>query len=147
MIEARLCKAHHCESCTVALKLRMTHDQGGEIMKIIKLFKISLLIAMTFICLPSFAQTVSEDPTEPLRVVKPFSDSTIAANVQKEIDVDPKLTATAISTSSRRGVITLIGSVDNYEQADQAVKIARGVYGVRRVISHIIVKNEVPHGP
>ena len=68
-------------------------------------------------------------------------DTTITAKVKGALLADSKVSGTDVQVETYRGVVQLSGFVDNAEQAQQAVTIARGISGVREV------KNDIPLKP
>jgi osmotically-inducible protein OsmY len=67
-------------------------------------------------------------------------DTTITAKVKGALLADSKVSGTDVQVETYRGVVQLSGFVDNAEQAQQAVTIARGVSGVREVKNDIRLK-------
>jgi hyperosmotically inducible protein len=61
------------------------------------------------------------------------SDSAITAKVKAALLRDSKIKSTDISVETKRGEVILSGFVDNAMQVDEALKVAKGVDGVKMV--------------
>ena len=73
---------------------------------------------------------------------QPFTDTLITAKVkgmfiQQKLFGDKDVAAMTIQVETNNGVVTLGGTADNQAQADNAVKIAKTVSGVKEVKSNI----------
>lgn len=68
------------------------------------------------------------------------NDSEITQNVQSAIAADPSLAGHSITVTVTNGQVNLVGTVDNKNQEQAAVKIAQGVTGVKGVQSTLIVR-------
>lgn len=66
-------------------------------------------------------------------------DATITSTINARYVKDSRVSALDINVDTRRGVVTLYGSVASQQIADRAVEIARSVKGVRQVISKLTV--------
>ena len=76
---------------------------------------------------------------------RPFADMAITAKVkgkfmEQKLFTDKDISALGISVETINGVVHLDGTVDNSLQADNAVKIAKSVSGVKSVESRIKIK-------
>ncbi len=67
-------------------------------------------------------------------------DAAISARVDARLVNDRRLGGSDIRVTTRRGVVTLAGTVASRALAQRAVKLAAGVAGVRRVVSHLRVR-------
>jgi hyperosmotically inducible protein len=75
----------------------------------------------------------------------PFSDTAITAKIKgkyikEKLFGKKDVAAMAISVETNDGVVSLSGDADSQQQADNAVKIAKSVSGVKNVESRIEVK-------
>ncbi len=73
---------------------------------------------------------------------QPFSDAVITAKVkgkfvQEKLFGDKPVAVTDITVETKEGVVYLSGTVDNRALAKNAVRIAKSVEGVKRVVSTI----------
>jgi osmotically-inducible protein OsmY len=68
------------------------------------------------------------------------SDTAITTKVKAGLVKEPNLDSLGIHVETEKGVVMLSGFVNSKEQADKAVKVAKGVEGVTRVKSAIKVK-------
>lgn len=66
-------------------------------------------------------------------------DATITSTINTRFVKDKQVSALDINVDTRRGVVTLYGSVASHSIANRAVEIAQGVKGVRQVISKLTV--------
>jgi len=69
------------------------------------------------------------------------SDSWITTKVKSDMAVEKDVSATHISVKTYEGVVTLSGTADSKEEADNAVTIARNIKGVKSVVNNIVVKS------
>jgi len=69
-----------------------------------------------------------------------LDNTTITTKVKTKLFADEPLSALPISVKSYKGMVQLSGFVKNQQQADRAVKIARGVPGVRSVVNSLVVR-------
>jgi osmotically-inducible protein OsmY len=67
------------------------------------------------------------------------TDASITAAVKMKMADDPLVSAMKIDVDTTDGNVTLTGAVKNKAEADQAVKIARAVDGVKSVRSKLVV--------
>ena len=94
------------------------------------------LIAVLLVVLCGGAASPSQQSTG-----ETVEDSVITARVKAALAADPHVRApNLINVQTLRGVVTLTGTADSRLEADQAVAIARGVDGVKRVQDDIIVR-------
>lgn len=68
------------------------------------------------------------------------SDTAITTKVKADLVKEPNLDSLGIHVETERGVVMLSGFVNSKEEADKAVKVAKGVDGVTSVKSAIKVK-------
>ena len=69
-----------------------------------------------------------------------MSDKLMQDAVMKELDWDPKVTASAIGVTAKDGAIALSGHVTSYMEKLAAVRAAERVYGVKAVADDLEVK-------
>ena len=69
----------------------------------------------------------------------PLTDTTVADQVEDELIMDPAVPASQIDVSSREGIVTLEGTVDNLLAKTRAVNVAETVKGVRGVVNTLQV--------
>lgn len=89
----------------------------------------------------SFAETAQIDKDTTVRKQTDMSaeDQALSRDIETALRADPKLiTATNLSVQADDGEVTLVGSVENAEQAARAVEIAGNVEGVTAVEDKII---------
>jgi len=67
------------------------------------------------------------------------TDASITAAVKMKMADDPQVSAMKIDVDTTDGKVTLNGAVKSKSEADQAVKIARSVEGVKSVESKLVV--------
>ncbi len=66
-------------------------------------------------------------------------DATITSSINARYVKEKNISALDINVDTRRGVVTLYGSVDSQAAASSAVEIARNTSGVKQVISKLTV--------
>lgn len=66
-------------------------------------------------------------------------DASITSTVNTRFIQDDMVKARTINVDTYRGVVTLYGTVSSQAVIDRAVEIARGVKGVRQVVSKLTV--------
>ncbi|MGA8030680.1 MAG: BON domain-containing protein [Bryobacteraceae bacterium] len=64
---------------------------------------------------------------------KSASDQTLVSDIQAKLYADPTTKATSVNVAASKGVVTLSGDVPSPDVELQAMKIANGTAGVRRV--------------
>lgn len=64
---------------------------------------------------------------------QPVEDSWITTKVKADLLVDDQTKGLDINVSTTNGVVTLAGRLDSAAQVDKAVRIARGIKGVKSV--------------
>jgi len=67
--------------------------------------------------------------------VQPGTDAWITTKVKAELMTAKDVPGTAISVSTMNGIVTLAGIVDNKEQVQKSVALAKAIKGVRDVDS------------
>lgn len=72
-------------------------------------------------------------------ITQEAKDASITARVKSLMMVNPHLSAFAIDTNTKDGVVTLTGGVDDDTQKSLAADIAKTVPGVTQVVNRIIV--------
>ena len=68
-------------------------------------------------------------------------NSALTVKVKAKLMADDIVKALQINVNSYKGIVQLCGFVDNEQQVRQAVKIAKGVVGVKQVKNCLIVKH------
>ncbi|MDZ7669263.1 MAG: BON domain-containing protein [Gammaproteobacteria bacterium] len=77
------------------------------------------------------------------RTVGEYTDDVgIQSRVKLALLNDSDIKGLVINTEVRKGVVTLHGRVNSHEQKEQAVALAAGVKGVRRVDDRLTVVTE-----
>lgn len=66
-------------------------------------------------------------------------DASITSSINAKYVKDKQVSALDINVDTRRGVVTLYGSVDSQAVASRAIEIARATRGVKQVISKLTV--------
>lgn len=112
-----------------------------------KIFKLSsiLTLLLLFVISPvSFATTTTPGAntgtvyqTTPSEFI---NDTAITSEIKAKYLADSDIHSLAISVSTDKGVVYLKGTVDNNQQKQKAVKIAREVSGVKMVKDDLVVK-------
>lgn len=69
-------------------------------------------------------------------------DSWITTKVKSELIADNDTKARNISVDTTKGVVTLSGTAEDMQEANNAVEIARGVSGVTSVTNHIRIESK-----
>jgi len=77
-----------------------------------------------------------------LRAGQTVDDGTITANIKTALLKAPDVKGTAIDVDTVIGTVTLKGAVENQDQADRAVQIAKGTEGVKSVVNQLTVKGK-----
>lgn len=67
--------------------------------------------------------------------VQPGTDAWITTKVKAELTATKEVPGNAIAVSTINGVVTLAGIVDNKEQVQKSIALAKGIKGVRDVDS------------
>ncbi len=75
------------------------------------------------------------------------ADARITAAVKAKFVRDPDLSAWDISVNTTEGIVTLSGSVSNFDQIGKAMLVATETEGVRQVISTLQVKAPAERKP
>ena len=66
-------------------------------------------------------------------------DVAIETRIKMALFHDPDIKGLRVHVQSRRGVVVLTGRVEGDRQAQEAVRLASGMKGVRRVENHLTV--------
>lgn len=77
--------------------------------------------------------------------VMPVSDRSITQQVQNRLAGRGLASPCRVTVDTRKGEVTLSGSVQYAHQKGTAVQVATIISGVRRVIDRLIVKAAVKH--
>ena len=97
---------------------------------------IKSLLVMMALSLPLSAIAAEGDP-----VSTKLSDTVITTKVKAEFAKDKAVSASDIKVETdSKGLVHLSGNAKSQAEADQAVKIAKGVKGVTSVKSDIVVQ-------
>lgn len=91
---------------------------------------------------------VKEVNTSDLKTPKsdhPVDDSYITAKVKGEfiknkLFGDHPAPVMSVSVETENGVVSLTGTAETKQQAENAVRLAQSVKGVKKVVSHVVVK-------
>ena len=75
-----------------------------------------------------------------------MDDSSIAGKIKYELLQDDTVKGLDISVYVYYGKVYLVGAVDSDNQKNKAVKIAKGIEGVKSVTTYILNKNQVTIG-
>jgi hyperosmotically inducible protein len=71
-----------------------------------------------------------------------LSDSEITAAVKTKFLADSKVSALKIGVETNNGVVTLSGAVGTSAEKTEAVKVARGTDGVKRVVDKLTIEKK-----
>lgn len=71
-----------------------------------------------------------------------MSDSMITAKVKEVFVRDDKVSALSVSVETDKGVVTLTGDVKSKSEVDAAVRAAKKVKGVKKVVSKLVIEPE-----
>lgn len=71
-----------------------------------------------------------------------MSDSAITTKVKSALSQEKEIKSGLIHVTTRKGVVSLDGSVVTKEQADKAIELAKGVDGVKDVHNNLKVKGD-----
>lgn len=85
--------------------------------------------------------TVDNDPNVNTTVGTEIDDGVITASVKTAMLADDMVEGLEFDVDTTRGVVRLSGAVDSQAQIDAAVRIAKGVEGVKDVQNELTVKN------
>jgi osmotically-inducible protein OsmY len=69
-----------------------------------------------------------------------IDDAVITTKVKSAFVGDQKVSASNISVSTDKGVVTLSGTAKDPQESRKAAELARNVTGVRRVENHIAIR-------
>lgn len=112
-------------------------------MKGLNLIK-AVIFATAFACVP-FSYANNNNNSTVADSKNAMSDTGITtkvkgAFVKEKLFGDKEMSVTGVNVETVNGVVTLTGTVDTQAQADNAVKIAKTVDGVKQVNSKLEVK-------
>lgn len=104
--------------------------------------KVLFAIAALSVGAPLIADDSSTSGNTNQRNVDVPYDTTITTNVKaaylkEKLFGDKDVSAFSISVSTKDGIVYLTGTADNQQQADNAVKLAKKVEGVKQVVSEV----------
>jgi osmotically-inducible protein OsmY len=68
------------------------------------------------------------------------TDDELKRDVERELEWEPSIDASAIGVATKGGAVTLTGEVSSYMEKWRAVRAAERVHGVRAVADEIVVK-------
>jgi osmotically-inducible protein OsmY len=74
------------------------------------------------------------------KTAEPVDDDAIKDKIKAKLLVDTKTSALKIDVESKNGVVTLSGKVGSSSERAEAVKVAKGVDGVKKVVDKLEVK-------
>jgi len=77
---------------------------------------------------------------DPITLGTKVDDAVITARVKAALIADESVKDADIATVTRDGVVQLSGFVNNQEQVDRALEVARGIEGVSRVSNELSLK-------
>jgi osmotically-inducible protein OsmY len=69
-----------------------------------------------------------------------IDSSAVTLKIKSSLMADESVKSLAISVKTYKGVVQLSGFVDNPEQKQRAIDIARNVQGVKSVVDALVVK-------
>ncbi len=95
----------------------------------------SALVVLTIIALGFFGSLMAQ--TDEFAEIE---DYRIERAIETDLAYDDGVSAHLVDVSSKEGVVTLSGTVDNIMAEDRAIEIAQSIKGVRSVIDQIQVK-------
>jgi len=76
-----------------------------------------------------------------------LDDAKISTVVKSKLVADKLSNLVKVGVGVKNGVVTLSGTVDNWEQRTRAEELARGAKGVQRVVNDIEVKPQTSASP
>ncbi len=80
---------------------------------------------------------------QPLSFSEKTDDTVITTKLRAEITGDTKISSINYSIDTVRGTVYLMGIAQNQSELDRVIAHARGVSGVRNVISNVEVKSSI----
>ncbi|MDN3677803.1 BON domain-containing protein [Flavobacterium paronense] len=69
------------------------------------------------------------------------TDELLQKNVQDALKWEPQLHATEIGVTTKNGIVTLTGTVDNYYKKNEAENAVKKVNGVKAIVERIEIKS------
>jgi hyperosmotically inducible protein len=112
-------------------------------MKTIQLLKSAGAIACVAFALNATAQTSASAPSASSESVgQHIDDGTITTKVKAELLGAKNVKSTHIHVKTRKGVVSLTGSVPSADDKSAAEEVVQGVKGVRSVKNHLKVAAE-----
>ena len=84
----------------------------------------------------------SEAQTAPTTIGTEIDDATVTTKVKTALLTDSYVKGLDIKVETRKGEVQLSGYVDNQQQIDKAVAIAKGIEGVKNVDNEMMVKGD-----
>lgn len=94
---------------------------------------IATAVAASLLGLPALPLQAADRPAEPGAMGQLISDSGLSGRVKAALAVNGTTDALDIEVSTTRGVVTLRGIVDSYEEATEAGRVAAGIEGVQAI--------------
>ncbi len=79
--------------------------------------------------------------TDPRSIGTQIDDAGITAKIKLKLIEDPELKAFSIDVDTVNGVVTLTGVVKNEKQRMKAIKIAKSVPGVKKIINNLQIEH------
>lgn len=105
--------------------------------------KQGFILGLLFSCLVLGSAIAASPANEAVKIanktVNLVKDSSITGYIYTQIALDDQLSQQNIDVSTDKGVVYLSGTVANTEQAQNAVKLAQAISGVKRVESTLKV--------
>ncbi|MCX7822535.1 MAG: BON domain-containing protein [Syntrophobacterales bacterium] len=92
---------------------------------------------MMLILIQLFCSCVTPAGRTPGEVI---DDTNITATIKKKLFEDPYLSGLAISVTTFKGEVTLMGAVDNQFEKNRAEAIASSIMGVKKVNNLLEIK-------
>lgn len=101
-----------------------------------------LVLSLLLLSVPTYATTYQEGSASAMETVSDTGITTKvkAAFINEKLFGEKEISATGIKVVTNNGVVELSGTTDSQEKADNAVKIAKTISGVKDVKSSIVVK-------
>ncbi|MEK7230845.1 MAG: BON domain-containing protein [Pseudomonadota bacterium] len=85
-------------------------------------------------------QEATDTPPPSTTVGTEIDDSVVTARVKSALLADPDVKRFDFKVETRKGEVQLSGFVDNQNQIDRAIEVARGIEGVRSVSNEMSIK-------
>ena len=85
-----------------------------------------------------FASCYAVPATAPRTVEEVVGDKDVERDIMLKFHYNPRLTY--LKVACRRGIVTVSGDVDPFDDRDEAVRLARSARGVRDIVSLINIR-------